>query len=106
MKKTTRKERFEVLMEDIDEKLALSNEHTSSLLELKPAFEKMSQRIEHIEHDVAALKVGHQLMSENIKELRSDMKEVKGDLKQKVDKQETVKLDHRVTKLEAKTAMV
>ena len=97
MKKTTKKERFEVLLENIQSKVQVNVEQTSELLKLKPKIEKIEERLDHIEHNVGALIVGHKAMAQ-------DIKEIKVDLKQKVDKSDVVKLDHRVTKLEAKTA--
>lgn len=75
----TKKERFEVLLEEIRSEVHVVHEQTSDLMQLKP---KVDQLIE----DVAIIK--------------TDIEIMKGLLKRKVDTEEFEALESRVRRLE------
>ena len=75
-------ERNNVLLEDMHSKMNLMLEHTSSLRELPPKFDKLSKHLEAVDNKVEAIIVGQ--------------KNIQQDLKQKLDRKEfeSFKLKH------------
>ena len=58
----TKKRQQGVLNEDLDSKLDMILEQNTEILKMKPKMDKMAERVENIEHDVAAIKVGQQII--------------------------------------------
>ena len=93
MEKSKEKERLEVLLEDLNEKMSLSLEQTSELLKLKPTVEKLGEDMEIVKSDIIVLKVGH-------KQMAQDIKEIKVKLDKKEDKTVAQNHERRITHLE------
>lgn len=84
---TAGKERFEVLLEDMNSKFDVLIERTADIAPIKEDVETIKGDIEVIKTDIVIMKM--------------DISTIKNDLKQKVDREEFKTLEHRVAMLEA-----
>ena len=75
----SKKQNFEVLVEDLKSEFKLVAENTSELLKIKPVVERLSE-------DMEVVKTNTEFM--------------KGNLKRKIDTEEFEALEHRVSQLE------
>jgi len=101
LKSISKKERAEVLMEDMNSKLEVVLEYTSRIPKIEETLKQHGEQLEALQTDVDTLKVGHKIMQGDIKilkddvgVLKTDMKEVKESIKNKVDRDEFEKHDH------------
>lgn len=87
----TKKQKEGVTQEDLDSKLDLILEHVIDLAKIKPVVKRIAVDVEVLKTDVAALKLGHREMSQ-------DVKDIKHDLNKKADKTEVEALKHQIAK--------
>ena len=103
------KERFEVLLEDMNSKFDVLIERTADIAPIKEDISVMKGDIESLKVDVDVIKVDLNVVKGDIKVMKSDIEVMKGDinvikndLKQKVDREEFKTLERRVAMLEAR----
>lgn len=96
MKATSKKERAEVILEEVQSNVRLILEHTSELRSLPPRVEKIEKDLELLKDDVAAIKVGQRGLQNDMNTVKSDVKEIKKELETKVNRDEFNDPKHRV----------
>ena len=91
---TTGKQRFEVLLEDMNDKIVVmaeqSTQQTSDIKKIKETLEQNTEQFEKIDMNIEIIKM--------------DISTIKNDLKQKVNLEDFKKLEQRVAMLESRRA--
>jgi len=86
----TKKQRFEILLEEIRSEVHVVHEQTSDLLELKPIVKKHTEQLEKIQDDVDILKSGHRDHSERLGRIESKQQEHSDQLKKQSQQLEQI----------------
>ena len=110
----SKKERFEVLLEDIKSEVHVVLERVDDLAKLEPKVDTLTKDMEIVKDDVAAIKAGQATLQKDVIKLQEDVvklktgqavlqdsvDEIKSDLKQKANTEEVATLKKRVEHFE------
>lgn len=103
----TEKQRFEVLLEDIQSGVHLISEqstiHTAKLESIDGRLDKMDGRIDKIEVKLVQIDSRLDKIESDIETIKLDIEFIKNDLKQKVNRDEFAALERRLSLLENRT---
>jgi len=105
----TKKQRFEMLLEDIESNVKVIAEQSTIHSKKLEKLDVMEEDMQILKDDMVAVKTivkQHsetlKLHSETLESIKADTTAIKNDLKEKVDRKEFVALEHRVLFLEQK----
>ena len=108
----TKKERFEVLLEEIRSQNDLVLEHVADIAKRQPKIDAMAEDIEKIKIRLDALQVGYTIMNERLGSVEgrlgyveTEMKEIRKLLENVPSRTEFNIIDKRVSRLEARASL-